>query len=147
MTKSSLLIALPITIAALSACSPPPPPNDGGATGPASTGDVSTSNTEPAPTAGATGDTSAVATGDPLNFECRVPAPVKSEDKCTTDADCGVSDPCHAHACVAKAKSNHSQERRHVHRDPRLSQRRSKPVRLLRGRVRARPAAELRALE
>ncbi|MEZ4310504.1 MAG: hypothetical protein R3F14_20875 [Polyangiaceae bacterium] len=106
MTKSSLLIALPITIAALSACSPPPPPNDGGATGPASTGDVSTSNTEPAPTAGATGDTSAVATGDPLNFECRVPAPVKSEDKCTTDADCGVSDPCHAHACVAKAKSN-----------------------------------------
>ncbi|MEZ4302362.1 MAG: hypothetical protein R3B70_45970 [Polyangiaceae bacterium] len=109
MTKSSLLIALPITIAALSACSPPPPPNDGGATGPASTGDVSTSNTEPAPTAGATGSPTTTASSSAsgtLNFECRVPAPVKSEDKCTTDADCGVSDPCHAHACVAKAKSN-----------------------------------------
>ncbi|APR80352.1 Hypothetical protein A7982_05699 [Minicystis rosea] len=37
--------------------------------------------------------------------ECRLPAPVKSTDACSSDADCGVSDPCHAHACVAKAKS------------------------------------------
>jgi hypothetical protein len=31
---------------------------------------------------------------------------VKSQDACTTDADCGVSEPCHAHACVARAKSH-----------------------------------------
>jgi hypothetical protein len=37
---------------------------------------------------------------------CKLPAPVKSDDACTTDADCGVSDPCHAKACVAKAKSH-----------------------------------------
>jgi len=36
---------------------------------------------------------------------CRLPAPRKSDDACATDADCGVSEPCHAHACVAKAKS------------------------------------------
>ena len=37
---------------------------------------------------------------------CRLPAPKLSDDACTTDADCGVSDPCHAEACVAKAKSH-----------------------------------------
>ncbi len=36
---------------------------------------------------------------------CRLPAPVKSEDACTTDADCGPAEPCHAKQCVAKAKS------------------------------------------
>jgi hypothetical protein len=41
----------------------------------------------------------------PVFPSCRLPAPVKSDDACTTDADCGPSDPCHAHACVAKAKS------------------------------------------
>jgi hypothetical protein len=40
---------------------------------------------------------------------CKLPAPVKSGDACTTDADCGVSDPCHAKACVAKAKSHPKQ--------------------------------------
>ena len=37
---------------------------------------------------------------------CKLAAPKKSEDSCSTDADCGVSQPCHAPACVAKAKSN-----------------------------------------
>ncbi|MFT3768815.1 MAG: hypothetical protein QM820_25505 [Minicystis sp.] len=41
----------------------------------------------------------------PAMPSCRLPAPVKGGDACATDADCGVSDPCHAHACVAKAKS------------------------------------------
>lgn len=36
---------------------------------------------------------------------CRLPAPVKSDDACSSDADCGPSEPCHAHACVAKAKA------------------------------------------
>lgn len=36
---------------------------------------------------------------------CKLPAPRVSEDACTTDADCGPSEPCHAKACVAKAKS------------------------------------------
>jgi len=37
--------------------------------------------------------------------ECRLPAPHKSGDACKTDADCGVSDPCHAHECVGKSRS------------------------------------------
>lgn len=37
---------------------------------------------------------------------CGLSAPKKSADSCTKDDDCGPSDPCHAHACVAKAKSN-----------------------------------------
>jgi hypothetical protein len=36
---------------------------------------------------------------------CHLPSAKKSEDACKTDADCGPSDPCHANACVAKAKS------------------------------------------
>jgi hypothetical protein len=36
---------------------------------------------------------------------CKLPAPVKSQDRCSTDADCAPSDPCHAKACVAKAKA------------------------------------------
>ena len=37
--------------------------------------------------------------------ECKLPAPKKSGDPCQTDADCGPSVPCHAPACVSKAKS------------------------------------------
>lgn len=39
-------------------------------------------------------------------FRCRLPAPRLSEDACATDADCAVDAPCHARACVAKAKGN-----------------------------------------
>jgi hypothetical protein len=42
----------------------------------------------------------------PFGAGCKLPEPRKSDDACTTDADCGVSEPCHARACVAKAKSN-----------------------------------------
>ncbi len=36
---------------------------------------------------------------------CRLPAPKKSDDACKIDLDCAPSDPCHAKACVARAKS------------------------------------------
>jgi hypothetical protein len=36
---------------------------------------------------------------------CHLPAPKKSDDACKVDADCAPSDPCHARACVAKARS------------------------------------------
>ena len=36
---------------------------------------------------------------------CGLPAPLKGEDDCAADADCGPSDPCHAHACVAAKKA------------------------------------------
>jgi len=42
----------------------------------------------------------------PISFRCHLPAPKLSDDPCGTDADCGVSAPCHAPACVARAKSN-----------------------------------------
>lgn len=38
-------------------------------------------------------------------FACRLPAPVKSDDPCSTDADCAPATPCHARACVARAKA------------------------------------------
>ncbi len=40
------------------------------------------------------------------DMECKLSSPVKSADRCATDEDCGVSDPCHAHGCVAKARSH-----------------------------------------
>ena len=36
---------------------------------------------------------------------CHLAAVRKSDDACKLDADCAPSDPCHARACVAKAKS------------------------------------------
>ena len=42
---------------------------------------------------------------DPTHRGCHLPAPKKSDDACKVDADCAPSDPCHARACVAKAKS------------------------------------------
>ena len=42
----------------------------------------------------------------PFQRACKLTEPKKSDDACATDTDCGVSDPCHARACVAKAKSN-----------------------------------------
>jgi hypothetical protein len=36
---------------------------------------------------------------------CHLPAVKKSDDACKIDADCAPSDPCHAKACVAKAKA------------------------------------------
>lgn len=107
---ATLLLGAPAFAAA--ACGPPPepsPPAGGSATTDATTTDTPTSE----PTATATGATTAAPTSAPTaeatsmpELACKLPAPVKSGDACKTDADCGVSDPCHAHACVAKAKSH-----------------------------------------
>jgi hypothetical protein len=37
--------------------------------------------------------------------DCSLCEPKVSEDACGTDADCAPSVPCHAPACVAKAKA------------------------------------------
>lgn len=49
---------------------------------------------------------SSASTGPPLRFGCMLPAPLASKDACAADADCGVSEPCHAPACVGKAHSH-----------------------------------------
>ena len=36
---------------------------------------------------------------------CALCKPVVSEDACTSDSDCAPATPCHAEACVAKAKA------------------------------------------
>lgn len=36
---------------------------------------------------------------------CALCEPVISDDACTQDADCAPATPCHAEACVAKAKA------------------------------------------
>ena len=70
---------------------------------PASEPTPSVVHSEPAapPPADSPGETSP----DPTRRACHLPAAKKSEDACKTDADCGPSDPCHAKACVAKARS------------------------------------------
>jgi hypothetical protein len=42
---------------------------------------------------------------DPSNRVCHLPAAKKSDDACKADVDCSPLDPCHAKACVARAKS------------------------------------------
>jgi hypothetical protein len=68
--------------------SSPPPPTASSSTAPS------------APTPAAT------APSGPIKpHACKLDAPVKSGDACKIDADCGVASPCHARACVAKAKA------------------------------------------
>ncbi len=43
--------------------------------------------------------------GGPKLCGCSLCEPLPSDDACTTDADCAPSTPCHAAACVAKAKA------------------------------------------
>lgn len=74
-------------MAALAACGAPEHPHPHG--GHAAAGDPAASAAPVGPALG-----------------CRLPAPKKSDDACTNDADCGVSEPCHAKACVARAKSH-----------------------------------------
>jgi hypothetical protein len=62
---------------------------------------------QPAPLASGGGQELAIppGAGSVPSGECSLPSPLKSDDPCTSDADCGVSSPCHAKACVARAKS------------------------------------------
>jgi hypothetical protein len=57
------------------------------------------------PTVGSVGDSAAAADSGPKMCGCSLCAPLPSTDACTTDADCAPSTPCHAAACVAKAKA------------------------------------------
>ncbi len=95
MMKALFLLSL----FALGACStdPPPPP----VTPVTPAGPITTAPIGPIPSPAPT-MTVPPAPGAPM---CRLPAPVKSEDACASDADCGPSEPCHARACVARQKS------------------------------------------
>jgi hypothetical protein len=79
----------------------------------AATPPAASASTSPAPTSTSTPivkapPSSSAPSGFALPFRggCKLAEPRKSDDACTTDADCGVAEPCHAKACVAKAKSN-----------------------------------------
>lgn len=76
-------LAAPLSLAALlafAACGPDPSPHH-----PA----------PPGPTASASASVGV----------CRLAAPIKSQDACSSDADCGPIEPCHAKECVAKARA------------------------------------------
>lgn len=103
---------LATAIVAVAACGEPKPatqpPNgsEGGEPASSAVPTAAPSSTETAP-ATSTTTTSAAASAEPmLGLGCRLPTPKKSEDACKVDADCGVSDPCHAQACVAKSKAH-----------------------------------------
>ena len=100
---AALLLAVPATVAV--ACLPPT------ANGPDASVTASPPDATAAPTSSPTTPVSSEPTtapgsdGEQPPFTCALPAPVKSQDACATDADCGPSDPCHARACVARSKS------------------------------------------
>lgn len=85
-----------VLIACSGAAPPPPTEAPGGGSPPAPGGAVAS---PPVATSAP-----ATSTGEPA-LVCKLPTPKKSGDPCKTDADCGPSAPCHAPACVAKAKS------------------------------------------
>jgi hypothetical protein len=59
-----------------------------------------------APAPSVTAATAPVAAATGFAFSCRLPAAKKSGDSCRGDRDCAPVVPCHARACVAKAKAN-----------------------------------------
>jgi hypothetical protein len=88
--------------ACVAATAPPQPlPEAAPASEPPASAPGAAVHSEPvtSPPAGSPGEPS------PTQRACRLPAAKKSDDACKSDADCGPSDPCHAKACVAKAKS------------------------------------------
>ena len=93
----SLLWALASAASAASAtsCVADPPPSP-----PAAPAARAASSVAPAASSTSAGGASRRLPG------CKLPAPLKSDDACSTDADCGVSQPCHAGACVARARSH-----------------------------------------
>lgn len=91
---------LAAALAGLAACAPPAAPPDGvGSVAPLPAEPAASG--QPAATSGRTFNP-----GRPMGADaCRLPQPLRSEDSCSTDADCGPSSPCHAKACVAAAKA------------------------------------------
>jgi len=99
---------LATAIVAVAACGEPKPatqPPNGSEGGEPASSAAPTAAPSSSETAPATTTTTAAASAEPM-VGCRLPAPRKSEDACKVDTDCGVSDPCHAQACVAKAKAH-----------------------------------------
>lgn len=112
LTFGALLAAASFAAAA---CGPPPatPPSGGSTTAspdttssPSATDTATSAPTAPGVTASPTAAPTDTAVSGGTLPACKLPAPVKSQDVCKTDADCGASDPCHAHACVGIAKAN-----------------------------------------
>ncbi|WP_394846487.1 hypothetical protein LZC95_03355 [Pendulispora brunnea] len=93
---AATLLALALAACASGSSSPPPATVDVPPAGSASSEAPATS----APAASGTASTST-----PKQCGCSLCEPVVSEDACSTDADCAPSVPCHAPACVAKAKA------------------------------------------
>jgi hypothetical protein len=100
-TEPPLEVSAPPETAVVQATGAPGPTDPGLPSSPALTTAAAAPSSEP--TAGAS-PTAAFRPGG-ARPPCQLPAPKPSEDKCQTDADCGVSAPCHAPACVAKSKS------------------------------------------
>lgn len=86
----------PVAEPPVGATAEPPAPSAPSSSAPATSAPPVAPTTSPTLSPGATALPS---------MACRLPAPKKSEDACKTDADCGVSEPCHAHACVARSKA------------------------------------------
>jgi hypothetical protein len=107
MKSISSILALAAWALALGACmtaaSPPQPePAPAPTQVPGSPGEGT-----PPPSSVVAGPIAGSPDGTPPNpiRACHLPAAKKSDDSCKSDADCGPSAPCHAPACVAKAKS------------------------------------------
>lgn len=100
--RPALLSLVTCTVLLASACGPGAA-DAGGAKVPAVTlGDGGASPGMEQVDAGHSVDMSGAA---PKLCGCSLCEPLPSDDACTTDADCAPSTPCHATACVAKAKA------------------------------------------
>jgi hypothetical protein len=91
------LIAVPVLLVA---CTPSKSP-DGVTIAPVTGSAKPTGSGSPIPSAAP----SAAAPAGPKLCGCTLCEPLPSGDACTSDADCAPSIPCHAPACVAKAKA------------------------------------------
>ena len=105
MKSTASILALAAWATGLGACltaTTPPPPLPEPGPGPAASSPAGSPTVETtAPTPGKPGDLAPDAT----HRVCHLPAAKKSDDACKLDADCAPSDPCHARACVARARS------------------------------------------
>ena len=98
MKLACTALALALWVTSAFACVTTPPPQAEPPPATTKAGGPPVSSPVLPPPAGA-------AASPPGPHACHLSAPRKSDDACKTDADCGPSDPCHAKACVAKAKS------------------------------------------
>ena len=108
MKSTGSILALAAWGLGLGACvtaTTPPQAASGPEPTPAGEPTSSVVHSEPEPAAPPAAGNPGEPAPSPTQRACHLPAAKKSEDACKTDADCGPSAPCHAMACVAKAKS------------------------------------------